>query len=136
MPNKKASNLLGDGERKAKKEKIFYKSQAQSSTIENEIPESAKLLNESTESVPKIEEKEKKTENLESKEKGSEIRTPIVTSNPVCLKIMEGNAYELVDKNSTELSKATLDIFEARQKKLEEQNRKKKELLAKVVSAR
>ena len=49
----------------------------------------------------------------------------------VCLRIKEGKSYEVVSGNSN-----TLDEFQTRQKMMEEQNNRKKELLAKAIADR
>ncbi|KAK6628692.1 hypothetical protein RUM43_002507 [Polyplax serrata] len=148
VTNKKMAILQSNGDKKVVKDKIFGRYRTQTSQNgANEIPPNAKLVQESQETSipspplptpnPANAETENKSEKNGNDEKDKSDTTPSVLGpNPICLKIIKGNGYELVNKDSPEVSKATLEIFEARQKKLEEQNKKKKEMLDKVISAR
>jgi hypothetical protein len=53
----------------------------------------------------------------------------------VCLRIKEGNIYEILSAEKAGSSRC-LDEFQLRQKFMEEQNRQRKELLAKVLADR
>lgn len=68
----------------------------------------------------------------------SEDQKPVISglSVPVCLKVIGGNGYELVEKDPKTVSPEMLEVFQARQKMLEEQNRRRKEMLAKVLEDR
>ncbi|KAL0279834.1 UNVERIFIED_CONTAM: hypothetical protein PYX00_001311 [Menopon gallinae] len=89
------------------------------------IPEEARLCTEVREDVQP------------ASEESDDQKTVISgTSQPVCLKVIDGNAYELVEKDPRTVSPETLEVFQARQKMLEEQNKRKKEMLAKVLDDR
>lgn len=111
---------------KSLSKEISTKNKTDSKNVED-IPESAKLFNETKDTDSQIEKKE---------ETVSSSAGTVTSSNPVCIRVLEGKAYELIDKNCVDASKATLEIFETRQKMLEEQNRRRKEMLSKVISAR
>ncbi|XP_069671464.1 RAB6-interacting golgin [Periplaneta americana] len=77
----------------------------------------------------------------------STTETPSVTSNTaspstspshgtVCLRIKEGKSYEVLSAEKGNISSASLDEFQSRQKLMEEQNRQRKELLAKALADR
>jgi RAB6-interacting golgin len=65
--------------------------------------------------------------------------TSSLTTSPghgtVCLRIKEGINYDILDADNVD-SSCFLDEFQSRQKFMEEQNRQRKELLAKALADR
>ncbi|EEB18088.1 conserved hypothetical protein [Pediculus humanus corporis] len=143
--SKKSLNRIKSGE--TQKHKINYESLKNVSNKENDdlLPESAKLHRESNEKKKTKETNDDDNKIINESNLSHTTNVPDKTSlptanfqtsigtNPICIKIVEGKAYELVDRKSTEMSKSDLEIFEARQKVLEEQNKKRKEMLAKII---
>lgn len=138
VPKRKATNLQRQGKKNVIRERMLK----HITTSDEPIPEGAKLSKEAQESLPlmvstdqKVDDEVAPTAENEISLKISDDVVPSV-QNPVCLKVIEGNGYEVVEKDPSAVSTGTLEVFQARQKILEEQNKRRKELLSKVLSDR
>lgn len=136
VPKRQASNLLGQVKKNVTRERMLSGIKNKINDNEQAIPAEARLSKDVQESVPLVNSDERRCSSSTESEADVSPSHVITGTSPVCLKVIEGNGYELFEKDTKSVSNATLEVFQARQKMLEEQNRKRKELLAKVLSDR
>ncbi|GLH03397.1 RAB6-interacting golgin [Gryllus bimaculatus] len=115
---------IPDGARLSAPKVVDRKNQDNSRLTPKNEDENSQLI-----SIPDSKDNECETTPL-TKEKTLNVETS-TNQGPVCIKIKEGKNYEVLSSEKT-----PLDEFQSRHKMMEEQNRRRKELLAKALADR
>ncbi|KAK7866282.1 hypothetical protein R5R35_007114 [Gryllus longicercus] len=115
---------IPDGARLSAPKVVERKNQDNSRLTPKNEDENSQLI-----SIPDSKDNECETTPL-TKEKTLNVETS-TNQGPVCIKIKEGKNYEVLSSEKT-----PLDEFQSRHKMMEEQNRRRKELLAKALADR